>query len=134
MEWCDPQSQAGACFATSPARCRRSSRAGIGHGGSGAGKTVELTDFVGELRDSVLTGKVSGRKLAGENAPLFVLDGRTLQLLKTKASTAVLEGTTVEQAKQLNDTLRTDALAGGLVLALAQINRQHRLSRSADPR
>jgi hypothetical protein len=103
----------------------------IDHDGSGlsltgGGKTVELTDFVVDPGASVLTGKVSvDGEVAAESAPLFFLDGRTLQPLKTKGATAVLEGTTVklkdEAASLLNDTFATDALAGGLVIGVAKI-------------
>ncbi len=74
----------------------------IDHDGSGlsltgGGKTVELTDFVVDPGASVLTGKVTvDGKVAAESAPLFFLDGRTLQPLKAEGSTAVLEGTTVK--------------------------------------
>jgi hypothetical protein len=103
----------------------------IDHEGSGlsltgGGKTVELTDFVVDPGASVLTGKVSvDGEVAAESAPLFFLDGRTLQPLKTQGATAVLEGTTVklkdEAASLLNDTFGTDALAGGLVIGTAKI-------------
>jgi hypothetical protein len=103
----------------------------IDHDGSGlsltgAGKTVELTDFVVDPGASVLTGKVTvDGELAAESAPLFFLDGRTLQPLKAEGSTAVLEGTTVklkdEAATLLNDTFGTDALEGGLVIGIAKI-------------
>jgi hypothetical protein len=104
----------------------------IDHDGSGlsltgGGKTVELTDFVVDPGASVLTGKVSvDGRVAADSAPLFFLDGRTLQPLKTKGAAAVLEGTTVklkdEAATLLNDTFGTDALAGGLVIGMAKIN------------
>jgi len=74
----------------------------IDHDGSGlsltgGGKQVELTDFVVDPGKSVLTGKVTvDGKVAAESAPLFFLDGRTLQPLRAKGSTAVLEGTTVK--------------------------------------
>jgi hypothetical protein len=103
----------------------------IDHEGSGlsltgGGKTVELTDFVVDPGASVLTGKVTvDGEVAAESAPLFFLDGRTLQPLKTQGATAVLEGTTVklkdEAASLLNDTFGTDALAGGLVIGTAKI-------------
>jgi hypothetical protein len=103
----------------------------IDHDGSGlrltgGGKTVELTDFDVDPGASVLTGKVSvDGVVAAESAPLFFLDGRTLQPLRTKGTTAVLEGTTVklkdEAATLLNDTFGTDALAGGLVIGVAKI-------------
>jgi hypothetical protein len=93
---------------------------------TGGGTTVELSDFVVDPGASVLTGKVAvDGKVAAESAPLFFLDGRTLQPLKTAGSTAVLEGTTVklkdEAAALLNDTFDTDALAGGLVIGVAKI-------------
>jgi hypothetical protein len=93
---------------------------------TGGGTTVELTDFVVDPGASVLTGKVSvDGEVAAESAPLFFLDGRTLQPLKTAGSMAVLEGTTVklkdEAAALLNDTFGTDALAGGLVIGVAKI-------------
>ena len=93
----------------------------IDHDGSGlqlegGGKTVRLTDFVVDPGASVLTGKVTvdGQEAAA-SAPLFFLDGRTLDPLKTNPNgTAVLEGTTVkfkdESAKLLNDTFGVDAL------------------------
>jgi len=106
-------------------------RGEIDHAGSGlsltgGGKTVKLTDFVVDPGKSVLTGKVTvDGKVAAESAPLFFLDGRTLQPLKTAGSTAVLQGTTVklkdEAATLLNDTFGTDALEGGLVIGVAKI-------------
>jgi hypothetical protein len=103
----------------------------IDHDGSGlsltgGGRTVELTDFVVDPGASVLTGKVSvDGAVAAESAPLFFLDGRTLQPLRTEGATAVLEGTTVklkdEAATLLNDTFGTDVLAGGLVIGVAKI-------------
>ena len=103
----------------------------IDHEGSGlsltgGGKVVELTDFVVDPGASVLTGKVSvDGEVAAESAPLFFLDGRTLEPLRASGSTAVLEGTTVklkdEAAMLLNDTFGTDALKGGLVIGVAKI-------------
>lgn len=103
----------------------------IDHDGSGlsltgGGKTVELTDFVVDPGASVLTGKVTvDGEVAAESAPLFFLDGRTLEPLQAEGSTAVLQGTTVklkeEAAMLLNDTFGTDALAGGLVIGVAKI-------------
>jgi hypothetical protein len=103
----------------------------IDHDGSGlsltgGGTTVELADFVVDPGASVLSGKVTvDGELAADSAPLFFLDGRTLQPLKTAGATAVLEGTTVklkdEAAALLNDTFDTDALAGGLVIGVAKI-------------
>ena len=104
----------------------------IDHDGSGlqlkgGGKTVQLTDFVVDPGASVLTGKVTvDGKEAAASAPLFFLDGRTLDPLKTDSNgTAVLEGTTVkfkdESAKLLNDTFGVDALEGGLEVGVAKI-------------
>ena len=104
----------------------------IDHNGSGlqlkgAGKTVDLTDFVVDPGASVLTGKVTvDGKEAAASAPLFFLDGRTLKPLEAKDDgTAVLEGTTVkfkdESAQLLNDTFGVDALKGGLEVGVAKI-------------
>jgi hypothetical protein len=75
---------------------------------------------------SLPTGEVSvDGTVAADSAPLFFLDGRTLEPLKTEGSTAVLKGTTVklkdEAAKLLNDTFGTDALGGSLVIGVAKI-------------
>lgn len=104
----------------------------IDHEGSGlsltAGDTVvELTDFVIDPGASVLTGTVSvDGEVAAESAPLFFLDGRTLEPLEAKDDgTAVLQGTTVklkaEAADLLNDTFGIDDLAEGLVIGVATI-------------
>ena len=104
----------------------------IDHDGSGlsltAGDTkVELTDFVVDPGKSVLTGTVSvNGEEAAASAPLFFLDGRTLEPLRTSTNgTAVLEGTTVklkaEAAQLLNDTFKIDALEEGLVIGVAKI-------------
>jgi len=104
----------------------------IDHDGSGlsltgGGKTVELTDFEIDPGKSVLTGKVSvDGAVAAESAPLFFLDGRTLNPLKANDNgTAELEGTTVklkqEAADLLNQTFGVDALEGGFVIGVAKI-------------
>ena len=104
----------------------------VDHDGSGlsltaGGKTVELTDFVVDPGASVLTGTVSvDGEVAAEAAPLFFLDGRTLEPLKTGSNgTAVLEGTTVklkaEAAQLLNDTFKIDDLQEGLEVGVAKI-------------
>jgi hypothetical protein len=103
----------------------------LDHDGSGlsltaGGKTVELTNFVIDPGASVLTGNVSvDGKTAAEGAPLFFLDGRTLQPLRTGENTAVLEGTTVKLKKEaadlLNQTFAIDALQEGLVIGVAKI-------------
>jgi hypothetical protein len=94
---------------------------------TGGGKTVKLTHFVVDPGRSVLTGTVSvDGKVAAENAPLFFLDGRTLQPLKAGGNgTAVLQGTTVklkaEAAALLNKTFGVDALTDGLKIGVAKI-------------
>ena len=104
----------------------------IMHKGSGlsltAGKTeVELTDFVVDPGTSELTGTVSvNGKVAADSALLFDLNGSTLMPLAMEGDAAVLEGTTVElssdAAALLNDTFKTDALQGGLVIGIAKIS------------
>ncbi len=104
----------------------------IDHEGSGlslkaGGKTVRLTNFVVDPGASVLTGTVSvNGKEAAPSAPLFFLDGRTLQPLQANDNgTAVLQGTTVklkaEAAELLNTTFGIDALQEGLVIGKAKI-------------
>ena len=104
----------------------------INHDGSGlsleaGGKLVELENFDIDPGKSVLTGDVSvdGTEAAAD-APLFFLDGRTLEPLKAGPNdTAVLEGTTVklkaEAAELLNTTFGIDALTEGLVIGVAKI-------------
>jgi hypothetical protein len=104
----------------------------IDHEGSGlsltgGGKKVELTDFVIDPGKSVLTGTVTvDGEEAAPSAPLFFLDGRTLEPLRTTDDgRAVLEGTTVklkaEAADLLNKTFGVDALEEGLVIGVAKI-------------
>ena len=104
----------------------------IEHDGSGlsleaGGKMVELTDFVVDPGKSVLTGKVSvDGEVAAEDAPLFFLDGRTLNPLEVKDNgTAVLEGTTVklkaEAADLLNQTFGIQDLQEGMEIGTAKI-------------
>ncbi len=104
----------------------------IDHEGSGlsleaGGKKVELTDFVVDPGKSVLTGRVTvDGEEAAPSAPLFFLDGRTLNPLEAKDDgTAVLQGTTVklkaEAAELLNQTFAIDALEEGLVIGVATI-------------
>ena len=105
----------------------------IDHDGSGlslkgGGKTVRLTNFVVDPGASVLMGKVTvDGKEAAADAPLFFLDGRTLEPLKVNEAngTAVLQGTTVklkaEAADLLNETFGVDALKEGLVIGTAKI-------------
>jgi hypothetical protein len=104
------------------------------HNGSGLrltgpnGKVVELTDFVVDPGQSELTGKVTvDGEVFAESAPLFFLDGSTLQPLQVNESqgTAVLEGTTVSLTKTAADALNmvfgTDALAEFFTVGIAEI-------------
>jgi hypothetical protein len=105
----------------------------LDHDGAGlsltaGGKRVELTDFVIDPGASVLTGTVSvDGEVAAEDAPLFFLDGRTLNPLEVNEGngTAILEGTTVklkaEAAELLNQTFGIQDLEEGLVIGVAKI-------------
>jgi hypothetical protein len=104
----------------------------IEHDGSGlsltaGGKKVELTNFDIDPGKSVLTGKVSvDGKTAAPSAPLFFLDGRTLEPLQAKDDgTAVLQGTTVKLKKEaadlLNETFGIQDLQEGMVIGVAKI-------------
>ena len=104
----------------------------INHDGSGlsltaGGKEVELTDFDIDPGKSVLTGRVTvDGEEAAPSAPIFFLDGRTLEPLQANEDgTAVLQGTTVklkqEAADLLNETFGIDDLEGGLVVGVAKI-------------
>ena len=105
----------------------------IEHEGSGlslsaGGTTVELTDFVVDPGESVLTGKVTANgDVVAEDAELFFLDGRTLQPLQVNEAdgTAVLQGTTVslteDAADLLNETFGTDALTEFFLVGEATI-------------
>jgi len=93
---------------------------------TGGGKKVELTNFKIDPGASVLTGDVSvDGASAAEQAPLFFLDGSTLNPLQAGEGTAVLEGTTVElkaeAAQLLNDTFGVTALEEGLPIGIAKI-------------
>jgi len=95
---------------------------------TGGGTTVELTDFVVDPEESVLTGKVTANGMvAAESAPLFFLDGSTLNPLQVNKNegTAVLEGTTVsltaEAAELLNMTFGTDVLTEFFLVGVAEI-------------
>ena len=103
------------------------------HEGSGlsltaGGTTVQLTDFtIDPGKPARLFGNVSvNGQLAVASAPLFNLDGSTLEPPTTDADgSAVLDGTTVklapEAAELLNSTFNTDALAGGFVIGTSTI-------------
>ena len=102
------------------------------HEGSGlsltaGGKTVELEDFNVDPGASVLTGRVSvDGEVAADEAPLFFLDGSTLEPLRTTDDgRAVLEGTTVElkaeAADLLNETFGIQDLEEGLTIGIAKL-------------
>ncbi len=106
----------------------------INHDGSGLsltganGKVVELTDFVVDPAESMLTGKVTvDGDVFAESAPLFILDGSTVNPLEVNEAdgTAVLEGTTVSltstAADALNMVFETDALAEFFKVGIAEI-------------
>jgi hypothetical protein len=104
----------------------------IDHSGSGlsltaGGKKVALSNFVVDPGASMLTGKVAvNGKVAAPSAPLFSLDGRTLQPLKTNSDgTAVLQGTTVKltptAAQLLDKTYGITAIKPGLEIGVAKI-------------
>lgn len=102
------------------------------HAGSGlsltAGETtVELTNFtIDPGTPSRLFGDVAvNGEQAVASAPLFDLDGSTLNPPAMEGTNAVLQGTEVllsaEAAELLNSTFETDALAGGLLIGIATI-------------
>jgi len=103
----------------------------VEHDGSGisltAGDTVaELTNFEIDPGTSKLYGDVSvNGESAAKHAFIFSLDGRTLKPLQTKGDDAILEGTKVmisdDAAGLLNDTFKTDAVKGGLLIGTATI-------------
>ena len=106
----------------------------IEHDGSGLqltganGKVVTLEDFVVDPEESVLTGKVTvDGAVFAESAPLFFLDGSTLNPLEVQEAegTAVLEGTTVSLTKTAADALNmvfeTTALAEFFPVGIAEI-------------
>ena len=103
----------------------------VQHEGSGlsltAGDTeVELTNLNVDPGVSRVYGDVSvNGEVAVTNAFLFQLDGRTLEPLATEGSTAILQGTKVmisdDAAGLLNDTFKTDAVTGGLLVGIATI-------------
>jgi hypothetical protein len=102
------------------------------HQGSGlslaaGGTTVELTNFtIDPGTPSRLFGDVSvNGELAVPSAPLFDLDGSTLNPPTIEGGEATLQGTEVllsaEAAELLNSTFNTDALAGGFLIGVATI-------------
>lgn len=106
----------------------------IDHDGSGLsltsadGTVVELTDFKIDPGDPAqLTGTVSANgTVAAEDAVLFDLNGRTLQpIIMNDDGTATLTGTEVllnsGAADLLNQTFKTDALKGDLLIGISTI-------------
>ncbi|SDE73970.1 hypothetical protein SAMN05660485_01733 [Blastococcus fimeti] len=102
------------------------------HQGSGlslsaGGTTVELTNFtIDPGTPSRLFGDVSvNGELAVPSAPLFDLDGSTLNPPTIEGGEATLQGTEVllsaEAAELLNTTFKTDALAGDFLIGIATI-------------
>ncbi len=102
------------------------------HEGSGlsltaGGTTVELSDFtIDPGKPARLFGNVSvNGQLAVPSAPLFDLDGSTLNPPTIEGGEAVLQGTEVllsaEAAELLNSTFMTDALAGDFLIGIATI-------------
>jgi hypothetical protein len=102
------------------------------HQGSGlsltaGGTTVELTNFtIDPGTPSRLFGDVSvNGELAVPSAPLFDLDGSTLNPPTIEGGEATLQGTEVllsaEAAELLNSTFNTDALAGDFLIGTATI-------------
>ena len=89
--------------------------------------TVEITNFtVDPGTPARLFGDVAvNGEQAVASAPLFDLDGSTLNPPAMEAGNAVLQGTEVklspEAAELLNQTFGTDALAGGLLIGVATI-------------
>ena len=105
----------------------------LNHDGAGlsleaGGKKVELVNFDVDPGQSILTGDVmvDGEEAAAD-APLFFLDGRTLQPARFNGdmTKAVLEGTTVvltqTAADLLNETFGVDALSNKVVIGSAKI-------------
>ncbi len=103
----------------------------INHDGSGLSLTgggikVELTNFNVDPGKSMLFGDVSANGTSVvQDAPLFFLDGSTLQPLRTEGSNAILEGTQVKLTKAaadlLNMTYKTTAVQEFALVGVAKI-------------
>ena len=92
------------------------------------GTVVELENFVVDAGTSMLTGLVTvDGEVFAESAPLFFLDGSTLNPLDTESSPGqgILEGTTVSltqtAADALNMVFETTALAEFFKVGIAEI-------------
>ena len=103
----------------------------INHDGSGlslegGGVRVELTNFDVDPGKSLLMGDVStdGTSVV-QDAPLFFLDGSTLEPLRTEGSDVVLEGAEVKLTKAatdlLNQTYGTTAVQEFALVGIAKI-------------
>jgi hypothetical protein len=96
-----------------------------GGGGAGAssagGGSLNLSDFVVDPGDSVLTGTVGGGK---PGTPLFFLDGSKLHVTPT-ANGATLDGTvaelTQEAAKALDTTFATSVFSPGMPIGTVHL-------------
>jgi hypothetical protein len=103
----------------------------LNHEGSGISLTngttsVELTDFDVDPGKSLLFGDVAANgESVVQDAPLFFLDGSTLQEPRIEGDDAILEGTTVSltsaAADLLNKTFETDALTEFFTVGVAKI-------------
>ncbi|MCY7395436.1 MAG: hypothetical protein LH468_04625 [Nocardioides sp.] len=103
----------------------------VQHVGSGlslaaGGTTVRLSNVNVDPGVSRVYGDVAvNGDTVAQSAHLFTLDGRTLAPLATAEKTATLEGTRVtispDAAALLNETFKTDAVAGGLLVGIAKI-------------
>lgn len=101
------------------------------HDGSGlslsaGGTTVELTNFSVDPGKSILYGDVSANgKTAATQAPLFFLNGSTLQPLMKQGNDAILTGTKVSiypsAAMLLDTTFKTTAVTPYFPVGVATI-------------
>lgn len=104
----------------------------VHHDGSGlslskGGTTVALTDLDLDPGASLVTGDVAaGGSTVAEDAPLFLLDGRTLQPLRREGDQAVLDGARVlltrTSADLLDAAFRTTAAREGALVGVARVS------------
>ncbi len=90
---------------------------------------MTLENFVVNPGSSKLYGDVLvNGQVAASNAYLFSLHGGTLKPLQLEGDNAILTGTTVhvsdDAAGLLNQTFKTDAVKGGLLVGTATITAQ----------
>ena len=103
----------------------------IKHDGSGlsltgGGITVELKNFEVDPGKSMLFGDVTANGAdVVQDAPLFFLDGTSLQPLRTEGSNGILEGTEAKLTKAaadlLNQTYKTTAVQEFALVGVAKI-------------